>query len=93
MIAQGKKGQQELRETFSRLLESEDKNSSAAKFMRETVASKSAMPAGMREKFKPDANKFNAAPRGRERHSLLRHAKGRPEAQGTAPPCVVSPER
>ena len=33
MIAQGKKGQQELRETFSRLLESEDKNSSAAKFM------------------------------------------------------------
>ena len=61
MIAQGKKGQQELRETFSRLLESEDKNSSAAKFMRETVASKSAMPAGMREKFKPDANKFNAA--------------------------------
>lgn len=61
MIAQGKKGQQELRETFSRLLESEDKNSSAAKFMRETVASKSAMPAGMLEKFKPDANKFNAA--------------------------------
>lgn len=61
MIAQGTKGQQELRETFSRLLESEDKNSSAAKFMRETVASKSAMPAGMREKFKPDANKFNAA--------------------------------
>ena len=61
MIAQGKKGQQELRETFSRLLESEDKNSSAAKFMRETVASKSAMPAGMREKFKPDSGKFNAA--------------------------------
>ncbi len=61
MIAQGKKGQQELRETFSSLLESEDKNSRAAKFMRETVASKSAMPAGMREKFKPDANKFNAA--------------------------------
>jgi TPR repeat protein len=61
MIAQGKKGQQELRETFSRLLKSEDKDSFAAKFMRETVASKSAMPAGMREKFKPDANKFNAA--------------------------------
>ena len=61
MIAQGKNGQQELRETFSRLLESEDKDSTAAKFMRETVASTSAMPAGMREKFKPDAGKFEAA--------------------------------
>lgn len=61
MIAQGKKGQQELRETFSRLLESEDKNSSAAKFMRETVMSKSVMPEDMREKFKPDSGKFEAA--------------------------------
>ena len=61
MLAQGEKGQQELRETFRKLLESEDKNSSAAKFMRETIASKSVTPAGMRWKFKPDSAKFDAA--------------------------------
>ena len=61
MLAQGKKGQQELRETFRKLLESEDKNSRAAKFMRETLASKSATPEDMREKSKPDSAKFDAA--------------------------------
>lgn len=61
MLAQGKKGQQELCETFRKLLESEDKNSRAAKFMRETIASKSVTPAGMQAKFKPDAAKFDAA--------------------------------
>ena len=61
MLAQGKKGQQELCKTFRKLLESEDKNSRAAKFMRETIASKSVTPEGMREKFKPDSAKFDAA--------------------------------
>ena len=61
MIAQGKKGQQELRENFSRFLESEDKDSSAAKFMRETLASESDPPEGMREKSKPDSGRFEAA--------------------------------
>ena len=61
MIARGEKGQKELVAAFSRLLESEDKNSSAAKFMRETVDTKRFAPAGMRERFKPDADKFAAA--------------------------------
>lgn len=61
MIGRGKKGRRELRETFRKLLESEDRKSAAAKFMRETVAQKSVVPKGLRKKFKPDSGKFEAA--------------------------------
>lgn len=61
LLGQGEKGRQELKETFGKLLKSEAKDSAAAKFMKETVASKADVPEDMRAKFKADADKFNAA--------------------------------
>lgn len=61
LLGQGEKGRQELEETFRKLLKSEAKDSAAAKFMKETVASKADVPEDMRAKFKADADKFNAA--------------------------------
>ena len=61
LLGQGEKGRHELKETFRKLLKSEAKDSTAAKFMKETVASKADVPEDMRAKFKADADKFNAA--------------------------------
>ena len=58
---QGEKGDRRLKEIFRELLKSEAKDSSAAKFMRETVERKFDMVEAMRKKFTPDADKFNAA--------------------------------
>lgn len=52
--------EEKLNDVFSKLLEREAKDSAAARFMRETVESKGDM-AKMREMFKPNAERFNAA--------------------------------
>ena len=61
MVAGGEKSRKRLRETFRKLLETEDKDSEAAKFMRETVAMKSFLPDDLRSKLNPDADRFAAA--------------------------------
>ena len=60
MLGMGEGGSEKLKDVFGELLKSEAKGSAAAKFMRESVESQGEM-ARMRERFRPNAEKFNAA--------------------------------
>ena len=61
LMARGEKGRKELMELFRKLLKSEDKDSVAATFMRETLETKGVVPRELRASFHPNAAKFEAA--------------------------------